>query len=123
MALVANNGIANVTAESGSAIRPVYATRSMKCYAVTDSELKQIGLANLGTTITFGLGSACFAFAFDIFKDAALAGAVPTSANVLVNAIQPLGYVFGALLWIAAAIIWFWRRSMIKLIKEESENG
>lgn len=106
--------------QTGSAIQPVYATRNMKCYPITDSELKQLGLANIAMTATFGAGSACFAFALDIFKDTALAGSVPPAADVLVNAIQPLGYVFGAAFWVGSIVVWIWRRNMIQTIKDES---
>ena len=111
----------NFIAESGSAIKPQYAQRSMKCYAVTESELKQIGLANIFTTASFGVGSALLALWLDIFKDVHLTEAVPDDFSLLIGVTQPLLFLFGVIFWIIAAIVWNWRRNMINLIKKESD--
>ncbi|MGU3401570.1 hypothetical protein ACLBWS_17860 [Brucellaceae bacterium D45D] len=53
-------GVAN-----GASVETVYVSRQMKCFAVTESELQQIGLANLGMTISIAIGSALFAFGLE----------------------------------------------------------
>lgn len=109
------------TSDSGSAIKPVYAQRSMKCMAVTESELKQIGLANFGVTVTFGLGSALIAFGLDLFKDQKLATSIPENALSLIQAVQPMCWIFGIVFWIISFALWWWRRDMLRLIREESK--
>ncbi len=106
---------------TGSAIKPQYAQRSMKCYAVSESELKHIGLANLGQTASFGIGSALIAFGFDIFKDVHLSGALPETTSAVVSGIQMLCFIFGGVFWVVAAALWIWRRDMLATIKQESE--
>lgn len=108
-------------ASTGSVIQPEYAQRNMKCYAVTESELKQIGLANLAVTICFGIGSGLLGLGIDIFKDTTLADSVPPNANVVVNTVQPILFIFGIVFWLAAAALWFWRRDMLSLIRKESK--
>lgn len=105
----------------GSTIETVYSRRKMKCYSVTESELKQIGLANLGVTICVGIGSALVAFGVDVFKDSVLATEIPAAANVLIDSIQPICLYLGAAFYVAAAFLLWWRRSMIDTIKEENE--
>lgn len=41
-------GVETTEGVSGSTVEPVYSKRKMRCYSVTESELKQIGLANIG---------------------------------------------------------------------------
>ncbi|WP_428631171.1 hypothetical protein [Sphingopyxis sp.] len=107
----------------GSTIETVYSRRKMKCYSVTESELKQIGLANLGATICVGIGSALFAFGVDVFKDSILATEIPKEANILIDSIQPICLYLGAAFYIAAAALLWWRQSMIGTIKSESDEG
>ena len=111
-----------ISIESGSAIKPQYAVRSMKCYAVTESELKHIGLANLGQTASFGIGSALIAFGLDIFKDTRLAEQVPESAALVVSTVEPLCFIFGIVFWFVSATLWVWRRDMLATIREESDS-
>lgn len=94
----------------------------MKCLTVTESELKQIGLANLLLTFLFGVGSALIAFGVDIMKDSMLAQSVPASAQVVVDVVQPICLIIGAAFWIGAAWVWTWRRDMINTIRNESNE-
>lgn len=109
-----------ISTTGGSVITPQYAKRSMKCYAVTDSELKQIGLANLFGTISFGVGTALLGFGIDIWKDSKLASSLPEEARTLTDVAQPLCLIFGIVFIVAALAIAIWRRDMIKTIKDES---
>ncbi len=94
----------------------------MRCYSVTESELLQIGLANIGITAFFSLGSALIAFWLDIFKDTVLASEVPKEAQIVISYVQPVLLLLGLLFWGFAGMSVYWRHSMIKLIKEESSN-
>ena len=109
-------------ADRGSTVNLVYSERSMKCYAVTESELRQIGLANTGITAFFGIGSALIAFGLDIFKDMIFTDKVPEMARVLSDAVLPLCLGFGVIFWIVAGVIWWQRSGMIVMIKEESSS-
>jgi len=106
--------------ETGSIVRPSYSERTMKCYTITDSELKQIGLANVLVTAFSAIGSAFFAFGVDVFKDSQFVDAVPARAQILTQYVQPLCFFLGIALWLSAAAVWWWRRDMIALIKKES---
>lgn len=118
---MADNSDTGLTTNAGSAIKPVYAQRSMKCMAVTESELKQIGLANLGVTVNFGLGSALLAFGLDLFKDKKLTPDMPEGALFMIDAVQPFCWIFGGVFWVIALLLWIWRWDMLRLIKRESE--
>lgn len=108
---------------AGATVEPVYSARRMRCYSVTESELLQIGLANIGITAFFSLGSALIAFWLDIFKDTVLASEVPKDAEVVISYVQPVLLFLGLLFWGFAGISVYWRHSMIKLIKQESTNS
>lgn len=92
----------------------------MKCLTVTESELKQIGLANLGVTASVGIGSAFVAFGVDIFKDSLLAEQVPETARMLTDYVQPLCLVMGVAFYVIAVLLYVWRKDMIGLIRRES---
>lgn len=106
--------------EGGAILEPVYSKRQIRCYSVTESELKQIGLANLAVTISFGLGSALMAFWLDVFKDQRLSSDVPDGADILFSIIQPMCLWLGLGFWAASVVFWLWRWDMLKLIKKES---
>jgi hypothetical protein len=105
---------------NGSTLEPVYSSRKMVCYSVTESELRQLNLANIGITGLTSLGSAMLAFWLDVFKDTTLAGSIPEEAEILISYVQPLLLVFGIGFWVLAGFLLFWRRNLVKLIKDES---
>ena len=107
---------------NGSTVEPIYSARKMRCYSVTESELKQIALANLGITAFTSLGSAMLAFALDVFKDTLLAEQIPKEADLVISYLQPILLFIGIGFWILAGLTLRWRRSMIDLVKEESTN-
>lgn len=107
---------------NGSTVEPVYSARKMRCYSITDSELQQISLANIGITVFFSLGSAMFAFWIDIFKDTMLANRIPHIAEIAIAYVQPVLLFLGVIFWVIGIIVLLWRRNMITLTKEESNN-
>ena len=106
----------------GSTLDVHYTARTMKCYSVTDSELRTIGLANVGQNIFLSLGSAMLAFSLDIFKDTTLATSVPTAAAEIASYVQPICLFLGIAFYIAAGSMWVWRKGMIDAIKKESSD-
>lgn len=92
----------------------------MRYFSISDSELKTIGLANLGQSFFYAAGSAFLAFSLDIFKDTTLAASVPTQAAEIASYVQPLCFVLGLFFYAAAGLIWVWRKGMIDTIKKES---
>lgn len=108
---------------NGATVEPVYSTRKMKCYSVTESELKQIGLANLGITAFASIGSGFLAFWLDIFKDTFLADSVPETAQSAINYVQPILLYVGIAFWLLCGATLYWRRNMIQIIKDESVTG
>ncbi|MEA3533143.1 hypothetical protein [Rhizobium sp. CC-YZS058] len=50
-------GVAWKEGVAGATLEPIYSRRRFKCFVVTESELQQIGLANLTATATGSLGS------------------------------------------------------------------
>ena len=111
---------ARIESERGGLIEPVYGKRQMRCYSVTESELKQIVLANLGITVTASLGSFFLALALDVYKDTLLAESVLDLAQVVVSYVQPISLVVGLSLWAFSGLLMWWRHSMVDLIKKES---
>ncbi len=108
---------------NGSTIEPVYSKRKMKMYSVTESELKQIGLANIGITGTASLGSAFLAFSLDIFKDTVLAGSIPAAAQAAIDYVQPICLFVGLGFWVFSAFLVWWRKGMLDLIRKESSSN
>ncbi|MEL6883441.1 MAG: hypothetical protein AAFP87_02945 [Pseudomonadota bacterium] len=107
---------------NGSTLEPIYSSRKMVCYSVTESELKQLNLANIGVASFTSLGSAMLAFWLDVFKDTTLASSVPESAQAIISYVQPIILFLGAAFWIISGVILYWRRGLILLIKEESQE-
>lgn len=105
---------------NGSTVEPVYSTRKMKCYSVTESELRQIGLANLGVTAFSAIGSALTALSVDLFKDTQLSSNIPASTVDALSLVQPILVALSVGFWFLVGLTVWWRRNMIALIKEES---
>lgn len=115
-----SKGVAKEEGVNGSLLKPVYSHRQIKCFTITDSELQQIGLANIGITGLASIGSAFFAFWLDIFKDTLLSQSVPENAKIVLSYVQPLCLIMACTLWIFATVIYFWRKRMIDTLKRES---
>lgn len=107
-------------AASGGIVKPVYSERQMRCLTVSESELKQIGLANIGVTVFASIGSALLSFGVDLFKDTALEPTADQAAASMADAIEKLCIGGGAVCYIVAIALWIWRRDMIKTIRKES---
>lgn len=105
---------------SGGVVKPIYSEREMRCLTVSESELKQIGLANIGVTVFASIGSALLSFGVDLFKDNTLTPAANPSAAAMADAMEKLCLGGGLVCYIVAVVLWFWRRDMIKTIRKES---
>ena len=110
------------TEPSGGVVRPIYSERHMRCLIVSESELKQIGLANLGVTAFVGIGSALISFGFDIMKDTALEKPENATASQVADAVERICLGGGVVCFLVAGLIWLWRRDMIKTIRAESHT-
>ena len=106
----------------GSTLRAIYTARSMRCFSITESELRTIGLANVGQNILLSIGSALLAFSLDIFKDTTMAEHVPSQAAEIASYVQPICLFLGLAFYVAAGFVWWWRKGMIDTIKKESSD-
>jgi hypothetical protein len=107
----------------GDPVKLVMSQREMRCYTITESELKQIGLSNIGITGFFSLSSASFAFGLDVFKDTLLAESVPEIAQTIVSYVQPICFFASASFFVFGIITIKWRSDLIALIKRESSES
>jgi hypothetical protein len=106
----------------GATLEPVYGRRKMRLYAVTESELSQIGLANLLATICIGLGSALVGFGIDIFKDTILTSELPNDAALVAKYVQRLCLFLGLGFYVGAGAIYWWRKGLLETIKSEQAH-
>ena len=115
-------GVAKVERSNGATLEPIYSKRSFKCFTVTESELQQLGLANISMTFTAAIGSALFAFWFDIFKDTEMATEIPDRAKIVLSYVKPLCLYGACLFWLFSLILFLWRGRMLSTIKKESKD-
>jgi len=115
-------GVAKQEGVNGSILVPQYSKRTFKCYSVTESELQQIGLANLATTFTSSVGFGLFAFWLDVFKDTTMAEEIPPNAALILDYVRPITLIGAIVFWIGAIGFWLWRRGMISTIKKEAND-
>lgn len=104
----------------GATLKPVYQPRQISCMAVTESELRQIGLSNFLTAAFVGIGSALCAFAFDVDKDLYLSEAMPKQVADLAQMVSTLCWCFGIIFFLMSLGVVVWRRDIIQHIREES---
>lgn len=116
-------GVQKTEGLNGSTVELVYSTRQMRCYSVTESELQQINLANISISASFLFGSTLLAFYLDIFKDTVLATEVPLQAQTVISYARPILIALGIGFWVFAGVFLFWRRNLVKLIKDESTKS
>lgn len=116
-------GVARSEGLSGSSIEPIYSRRRLKCYTITESEIHQIGLANIGITAFTALGSAFFAFWLDLTKDIAFASEIPAGMEALISYVQPILIILALVFWAIAIGGVLWRSRMLSVIKAESSDA
>lgn len=105
----------------GSSVKPIYSERSMKCYAVTEMELNNLGFASLVSTIFSTAGAVLLGLAIDLFKDVQIDGKTGSGAQAAESLQGPL--FVGAVICFAVAVLMLWRRrNMIELIRKESKG-
>jgi hypothetical protein len=108
--------------EKGSVVKPVYSEREMNCYAITESELTAIGLANYGVTTAFSLGAAMLSLWLDIFKDSSFATETTSGSKIFTDYVQPFSLVLGLCLCGIGFGFVFWRKSIISVVKRETKK-
>ena len=109
---------------TGPALTIVQGQRKMRCFMVTESELKQIGLANLLSTISSSIGAMLIGFGLDIYKDLTiLSGDAPAgsreNASSIAVTFQNASFYLGVAFILAAGALLLWRRSLLAQIKAE----
>lgn len=115
-------GVARSEGVNGSTLEPIYARRSITCYTITESELQQIGLANLAITAAASIGTAFLTFSLDLFKDTLLSESIPPLTQEVLAVAQPILLVVGIALWLSVVALTFWKNGMIKTIKADSTS-
>lgn len=103
----------------GGPVNVVRTSRAMKHYTVFDSDFDSLATQELGFSVCLTLSSFCFAFGLDIFKDTALAQAIPASTQAALSYVQPALFVFAVLFAAAAGAFWVKKRSTIQKIKDD----
>ena len=73
------------SSQNGATVKPRYQPREIDCYAITESEMKQLGLSNLLTSAFFGIGSALIAFAIDLTNPSVVAKAIDEDQKAKLN--------------------------------------
>ncbi len=122
----ANKGQSNIELHKvgvpGSTVVPKYGQRNMKCYLVTESELHSLSLANGLMAACLSIMSFFIAFAIDISKDVAFSGVGTEAAKIFSGLIRPLCISTAVIFLIGAGASFWWRRSMISMIKQETTS-
>ena len=102
-------------------VETVIATRRMKCYAIQDSELKNISGHNRTATIAFSLGTGFLGAALTIFLESKFNSPIENGMEMFVNWGITLSVIVGACCYIFGANALLTRGSIINTIRDESE--
>ncbi len=113
-------GVARQEGVPGATLEPIYSRRRFKCFVVTESELQQIGLANLTATATGSLGSGFFAFWLDIYKDSLLTPDLPKEAAYFFTYARPTCFWLAIVFWLLTGSLMVWRHRLVETFKSES---
>ena len=111
-----------VGGSEGSSVRVVNTERRMKSLLLVESDLQNITNLSGGAGVCLSFASFLGALRFDIFKDTALAGAIPPETAEALHFINPI-LAFSAISFlIAAGVLWYKRGTELKRIKNESRT-
>jgi hypothetical protein len=96
----------------------------MKTYIITDSELRNIGLANGIAGISFSFMAGLWGYAFSLSTDMLFSDHPSDAATTWADAMRPTCEWAGAAFLILGVAMILWRHRMINLIKRENDpNG
>jgi hypothetical protein len=109
--------------QSAGTLRVVSSERSMKTYIITDSEIRNVGLANGIAGISFSFMAGLWGYAFSLSTDLMFADHPSQSALAWTNAMRPTCEWAGAAFLIFGVLMIAWRHRMINLIKRENDPG
>lgn len=116
-----NIGI-STEAETGALVRTVYATRTMKVYAIPENELRSLSLLNTLSMAFFSASSGFLSFAIGLWINAAFQSTLTPAGKILSIVGAPiaviLSIIFGGL------GIWAWktRKSGLETVEKESSS-
>ncbi|WP_392353037.1 hypothetical protein V8F63_09800 [Brevundimonas sp. LF-1] len=94
----------------------------MRCYAVTEMELRQLGQAAIFVTLFSSLGSLALGLSLDVFKDIYIGDAADASALRVANLVQKGAFIAGVVCFLVAGAFALQRKSVTDLIKRESKT-
>jgi protein tyrosine phosphatase len=115
-------GVAKTEGFNGGRVTPVYSDRQVKYLHVSESELNTINLANIAAASSFSISSFLFALWLDIFKDTKLAESIPETTQETLSYVQPILLVASVLFLLVGGVSVLWRKSQLKIIRQESSN-
>lgn len=113
--------VVSTAGTSGAAVKMLYVEREMNAYAITASEMRQVGSFNRISTLFFSLGSASFGSAIGIWWDIAT-GSPNAAAQTVGDALMKLSISAGVVCFLIAGYFAYVRRSEIAQILSESTS-
>ncbi len=109
-------------AETGALVRTVYATRTMKVYAIPENELRSLSLLNTLSMAFFSASSGFLSFAIGLWVHAAFQSMLTPAGEILSNVGAPIAVVLSLFFGVLSIWAWVTRRSGLKTVEKESSS-
>lgn len=106
----------------GAVVNPIYATRDVMHYAVTNHELRAISFLNTLIVTFSSLGSFLLAAALSIWIGVLIEDTLTDTRKVLAYVAAPIICLISLVAFLLACITWRVRRSELDTIRRESRQ-
>jgi hypothetical protein len=107
------------SAQSAGSLRVVASRRSMRTYIVTDSELRNITLANAISGVSFSFMTGLWGYAFSMGTELIFMDKPSHDALMWNTVVHPICVYGGCIFGLFGVAMIVWRHFMIDLIKRE----
>jgi hypothetical protein len=114
--------VATAAQPAGAFVRMLYVERELKGYAITASEVRQLGSLNRIATLFFALGSGAVGYGLGVWWDVATQPTDPIVQRVGTVLLYGCG-AFAVLCFVVAGVVTYTRWDEINKILGESKSG